>query len=75
MKKVELKITEGLVQPRSLIESCEVLGMCKVRIVSRSNYFIKLIYICQTFQDECEAKQSERSMSCEESATQRSKKK
>lgn len=36
MKKVELKITEGLVQPRSLIESCEVLGMCKVRIVSRS---------------------------------------
>ena len=56
MKKVELKITEGLVQPRSLIESCEVLGMCKVRIVSRSNYFIKLIYICQTFQDECEAK-------------------
>merc|ERR1719266_1698833 len=29
MKKVEQKITEGLVQPRSLIESCEVLGMCK----------------------------------------------
>jgi len=29
MRKVEQKITDGLVQPRSLIESCEVLGMCK----------------------------------------------
>ena len=30
MKKVEQKIIEGLVQPKSLIESCEVLGICKV---------------------------------------------
>ena len=30
MRKVEQKINEGLLQPKSLIESCEVLGMCKV---------------------------------------------
>ena len=40
MKKVEQKITEGLVQPRSLIESCEVLGMCKVRALTL--YFLNV---------------------------------
>ena len=32
MKKAETKINDGLIQPKSLIESCEVLGECKVRI-------------------------------------------
>ena len=30
MKKAEVRINDGLVQPRSLIESCETLGTCKV---------------------------------------------
>merc|ERR1719412_1863351 len=29
MKKAEVRINDGLVQPRSLIESCETLGTCK----------------------------------------------
>ena len=32
MKKAEVRINDGLVQPRSLIESCETLGTCKVRL-------------------------------------------
>ena len=34
MKKAEVRINDGLVQPRSLIESCETLGTCKVRLES-----------------------------------------
>ena len=56
MKKVEQKITEGLVQPRSLIESCEVLGMCKVRIAGFPLLNNLSFPLPQTFQDECEAK-------------------
>ena len=58
MKKVEQKITEGLVQPRSLIESCEVLGMCKVSSLLLYIIDIKLLFsLLQTFQDESEAQQ------------------
>ena len=31
MKRAEQRISDGLLQPRSLVEACEILGTSKVR--------------------------------------------
>ena len=54
MKRAEQRISDGLLQPRSLVEACEILGTSKVR--RGGGRPVLTFLILQNFQDECEAK-------------------